>query len=1476
MCSIDSLEVKNFKSYKGTHILGPFLQFSCVIGPNGSGKSNLMDAITFVLGVSSATSTRSNISQLVYSSATTTVDVPTTPKFNDLIAEAQKEQHTPDKGDDDGDHDDDGDDQVGPTKKKKGQLESYVKLKYIDFSKDDDDDGDGSGSGQTVYEFMRKIRGSSTVYYINSKTVDRNDYLDKLSTLGVHSSCSNFCVLQGDVQNIASKDPREITRAVERISGSDQFKAEYDQLYKQKTEIEALSVRTYSRVKELTVDRDHYKTQLAEHKQYFKVVKQRDEIAIKIALLELKFIRSELARFTGMREKAAKEIAQIESERENLANEKKQANKKQATKHKEVMEMEFKLKKLTQKKNKTKPNAFKATEEINFLTERAKKIQDMIAQANKNRSLQQKTLEMLTQQQNEIQEKLEQLDLTQQLDKGLSLTNDQIERYNALKVQAGKTTSEDKKKLDQLLRTQNFEREKQSSQEASIDDWTKMIEQLDNSTKQLEERKKKSEELLVHIEKQIQELTEEIGKTSSRNESQYKRQQTLTKELDQIQFKLSSEKTHRAEKERDKKMNYAISECKKLFPGVKGKLIDLCRPRNKFETAFTVAMGKLADAVVVETELAANMCMSYFKEQMVGVTTFLPLDRLYAKPTNEKLRQLGGDGRTAKLLMDCIEFDSQIDLAVRYAIGNLLVCDTLQEARMMAFSAERHKVITIDGIKITKSGLMSGGLMGVKDRTAKLNAGNVEELKKRRDSILQDLAEIEHTSANFYELDNLKSRLEELKSTAQLHKDTLKPIEERIKKNATEKESKIRLIDSFDKEVDQLKKSTTERQALIDSTQAAIDKEEKGIFADFCKELKIPNIQEFEVNRMEKLQKQTQAKLELSLQLSKVQNQINYEGKKDYNNEVSLLDNDLKSNNQQLEKEIQTQTATQNENEEIQDQITDANDKLKKLKDEVLELNNTIKQLRTISDDKAKAHGELESSIKIYDVAIENGKVEYHKLLAKAKLDNMKLPLLKEDQMEVEEEEEEEKEDSDEEMKDSDEDEDEKKKKKKQPPPTSPKKKKNAAAPTTPKKKKKGSDDDEEDEEDEEEKGNKKKKPSATSPKKSPGKGTKRKVDDVDEEEKEKEKDKGDEEEDEDVKKKRLEEEEEEKKRRLIAGEDEEEEEEAVDEEDDDNDFLDQVQLWDNMIPDDERLEFFNRHLRIRIDFSSISKLKVKNTNELEDIIKDLAQEDKRLKITMDTNPPNPKAMENLKKATDALREASSQHKDQIKRGKEIVTQFNRIKTDRTELFQKAFDTIKTEIDAIYGELTRDLYPPYLRGSASLSLDDTETPFNSGIKYSAIPPNKRSRDMDDLSGGEKSIAALAFLFAMHKYRPSPFFILDEVDAALDSINVLKLVRYIREKSSVTSQLQFIVISLKELFYSNSDGLVGICRNIADSSSISLTVRLDHLPVKTVELLPIKDKNKIDSRIMSARKQAMSSASETSDTGGDATSTSVSE
>ena len=118
---------------------------------------------------------------------------------------------------------------------------------------------------------------------------------------------------------------------------------------------------------------------------------------------------------------------------------------------------------------------------------------------------------------------------------------------------------------------------------------------------------------------------------------------------------------------------------------------------------------------------------------------------------------------------------------------------------------------------------------------------------------------------------------------------------------------------------------------------------------------------------------------------------------------------------------------------------------------------------------------------------------------------------------------------------------------------------------------------------------------------------------------------------------------------------------------------------------------------------------------------------------------------------------------------------FNEVKQRRYNAFMSCFKHVSEALTVIYRDMTKSSKHP-LGGTSYLSLDCTEEPYLGGIKYNAMPPMKRFRDMDQLSGGEKTVAALALLFAIHSFRPAPFFVMDEVDAALDNVNVKKVRR----------------------------------------------------------------------------------------------------
>lgn len=104
-------------------------------------------------------------------------------------------------------------------------------------------------------------------------------------------------------------------------------------------------------------------------------------------------------------------------------------------------------------------------------------------------------------------------------------------------------------------------------------------------------------------------------------------------------MRLDGARQGKRESERESKAKDCLETLRRLFPGVHGRLIDLCKPtKREYEVAVSVVLGRNIDAVVVDDQKTALDCIQYLREQRVGQFTFLPLDTLVAKPINERLR----------------------------------------------------------------------------------------------------------------------------------------------------------------------------------------------------------------------------------------------------------------------------------------------------------------------------------------------------------------------------------------------------------------------------------------------------------------------------------------------------------------------------------------------------------------------------------------------------------------------------------------------------------------------------------------------------------------------------------------------------------------------------------------------------------------------------------------------------------------------
>jgi chromosome segregation protein len=167
------------------------------------------------------------------------------------------------------------------------------------------------------------------------------------------------------------------------------------------------------------------------------------------------------------------------------------------------------------------------------------------------------------------------------------------------------------------------------------------------------------------------------------------------------------------------------------------------------------------------------------------------------------------------------------------------------------------------------------------------------------------------------------------------------------------------------------------------------------------------------------------------------------------------------------------------------------------------------------------------------------------------------------------------------------------------------------------------------------------------------------------------------------------------------------------------------------------------------------------------------------------------------------------------------------IRTESTELFLDTYNKVKKTFHVVFRRL-------FGGGRADLRLENPETPLDSGIEILVQPPGKKLEDINLLSGGEKSLTGVTLLFAIYMVKPSPFCLLDEIDAALDEENVTRLGALLKEFSTNS---QFIVISHNRRTVAGADVLYGVTMEESGVSKL-VAVRLENKgPGQTVPSTP---------------------------------------
>ncbi|KAJ9441099.1 hypothetical protein DIPPA_30927a, partial [Diplonema papillatum] len=323
---IEGLELVDFKSYKGKHYVGPFRDFTCIIGPNGSGKSNIMDAISFVLGVKTISLRAANMKELVYN-----VEEDTIPK------------------------------------------RATVSMHFV--AKDDD--------RKTVFTRSVLATTGAFEYAVDGAAVSWAKYERTLKSFNILSSTRNCLIFQGEVETMAHKGPKELTEMIEMVAGSLELKKDYEEKLKAyKTAAEKLRV-TGAQKRGAGVEHGIMKMHKAEAQRYYALMNDLSVLKTEHAMLQFYHIETALFKAKGMQDVAMAHVKEREAANAAVEDAARKLKERIAQLHKDSLKA-MKTERETQHKLMARRRAAAQNEvETRTLLAKAEKIKAQLAAAEK-------------------------------------------------------------------------------------------------------------------------------------------------------------------------------------------------------------------------------------------------------------------------------------------------------------------------------------------------------------------------------------------------------------------------------------------------------------------------------------------------------------------------------------------------------------------------------------------------------------------------------------------------------------------------------------------------------------------------------------------------------------------------------------------------------------------------------------------------------------------------------------------------------------------------------------------------------------------------------------------------------------------------------------------------------------------------------------------------------------------------------------
>ena len=872
-------------------------------------------------------------------------------------------------------------------------------------------------SGSEIIFERRAYANNTSTYHVSGNTIPESVYKDALRGIGVDTRSHNFLVFQGDVQKLADKEPLAMLKYFEEFSGSDEYKENYEELQNKLKELNIQYNEKRTERSNAHKEVMSFKDQIKSTEIYNRLLTDITQYKVQQKLLQLFYIDTNITVNEAKLTNARKEF-------DDVANQ-------ETTFSKQWAELGRTASTANQNKGKYNSQVQSKAKEARDRTEKVRKLEIDIENARKiiseGSNSEKKADDAVTVVKNEVETldseiatveaQLHQLQQNSDSSSSSSSTSvaladtDRTE-YNKLKATERQQTADNRDKLDRLLQANEGDEMERDKHKANLEAGKSRITVLEQQLENYKNRKQELENALAESNKTKALKQDDISNYNQELIKVTERQETIGKDLEDVQATLASYSALKNKTDTEKRMEQAVEDLKRLFSGVRGRVIDLVEPLNpKYTLAVSITLGRHADAIVVDTQAVAFDCIQWLRDNKIRQMLFLPLDTLHPPEISDDILAIVSgprNNKTYQLARDIIRFSEEnLEKAVHFACGNTLVCEKLEDAMTLRYQRNiQCKVVTYDGSIISKNANMTGGAGddNLNRGVARFDEKAMRKAEQRRNELLGEEEKLRRRLAKHRgpaDQQSLYSLIEgannDMNTLTSRIGQVTKAIEQQTNLlNSTMKELETLRIDVQKAEEGYNKANTliTQRMVQIDELRTTINKVADTIFKDFTARLKLHSIRDYESQVLERQAAEAKKRQILSENLEKLRSKLDFEKRK-LDDAQKALERTRKEASEagtkfsQYEKELLT---AKQELENTKTEEASLRSKLEEANKTETQANNKRDELSKKRDELLKEKTKKAKEVSNIELLLETYRTDRHYRLTQAQTENIVLP----------------------------------------------------------------------------------------------------------------------------------------------------------------------------------------------------------------------------------------------------------------------------------------------------------------------------------------------------------------------------------------------------------------------------------------------------------------------------------------------------